>query len=130
MLEDGIPEVEEQMASRLWEAIRQHVDEERSSMATPPFSFIDLGEETSLNLEERKVPQAHNEIAPSYKRKVVPSQPTYGGRSEHDSYIIAAPSLQRPHVLMKENNVLQTILLTPISCTLTLEEPLKRQPHL
>ena len=27
MLEDVIPKVEEQMASKLWEAVRKHVDE-------------------------------------------------------------------------------------------------------
>ena len=45
MLEDGIPEVEEQMASKLWEAVRRHANEERSSTATPPFSFINLNNE-------------------------------------------------------------------------------------
>ena len=31
---------------------------------------------------------------------------------------------------MKEKNVLQSLLSTPISCTLTLEEVFRRQPHL
>ncbi|WP_249872903.1 hypothetical protein, partial [Oceanobacillus saliphilus] len=38
MLEDGTPEVEEGMAKALWEEVREHVDEDRSSAATPPFS--------------------------------------------------------------------------------------------
>ena len=52
-------------------------------MATPPVYIIDLGDETSLNLEERKSLQVANEIALSYKTKIAPSQPTYGGGKEH-----------------------------------------------
>ena len=130
MLEDGIPEVEEQMASKLWEAIRYHVDEERSSMATPPFSFINLNDENSFHWEERKALQENNGIPPTYKSKKAPSHLTYGGRSEHNSYIITAPSLHRPWELLKEKNVLLSLLSMPISCTLTLEEVLRRQPDL
>ena len=96
MLEDGIPEVEEQMASKVWEAVRRHADEERSLMATPPFSFINLDDETSFHWKERKVMQENKEIPLAYRSKKVPSHLTYGGRSEHNSYIIIAPSLHRP----------------------------------
>ena len=130
MLEDGIPEVEEQMASKLWEAVRRHADEEQSSMATPPFSFINLDDETSFHWEERKVMHENKEIPPAYRSKKVPSHLTYGGRSEHNSYIITAPSLHRPGELLKEKNVLRSLLSIPISCTLTLEGVLRRQPHL
>ena len=54
VLEDGIPKVEEQMASKLWEVVKQHAKEERYSMTKPPFSFIDLDDETSLNGEEKR----------------------------------------------------------------------------
>ena len=65
MLEDGIPKVEEQMASKLWEIVRRHANEERSSMATPPFSFINLDDETSFHWKERKVMQENKEISPA-----------------------------------------------------------------
>ena len=102
MLEDGIPKVEEQMASKLWEAIRKHADEERYSTATPPFSFINLNDENSFQWEERKTLYENNEIPPTYQGKKVPSHLTYGGRSKHNSYIIIAPSLHRPHGHVKE----------------------------
>ena len=81
MLKDGIPKVEEEMASKLWEAVRKHADEERSSMATPPFSFINLNDENSFHWEERKALQENNEIPPTYKSKKFPSHLTYGGSS-------------------------------------------------
>ena len=96
MLEDGIPKIEEKMASKLWEAVRRHADEEQSSMTTPPFSFINLDDETSFHWKERKVIQENKEISPAYRSKKVPSHLTYGGRFEHISYIITAPSLHRP----------------------------------
>ena len=101
MIEDGILEVEEQMASKIWEVVRKHANKERYLMATPPFSFINWDGKNSLHWEEREALQENNEIPPTYKSKVAPSHLTYGGRSEHNSYIITTPSLQRQHVLMK-----------------------------
>ena len=108
MLEDKILEVEEQMASKLWEAVRRHVDEERSSTATVPFSFINLNDENSFQWEERKALRENNEIPSTYQGKKVPSHLTYGGRFEHNSYIITVPFLHKPHGIMKEKNVLHS----------------------
>ena len=99
-------------------------------MATPPFSFKKLNDENSFQWEERKALQENNEIPLTNKSNKAPSHLTYGGTSKHCSYIITTPSLHRPHGILKEKNVLHSLLSMPISCTLTLEEVLRRQPHL
>ena len=82
MLEDGIPKVEEQMASKLWEAVRKHADEERSSKATPPFSFINLNDENSFHWEERRYCEKIMRFLPHKKeKKLHPISPTMGGLS-------------------------------------------------
>ena len=51
------------MASKLWEALRQHDYEEQSSMATPPFSWKNFNDKNSLHWGEKKSSQEDNDIS-------------------------------------------------------------------
>ena len=58
------------------------------------------------------------------------SHPTYGLSFEPQPYVNTAPSLQTPHQGMQNFHVLQSLLSTLVSCTISLQELLQVHMHL
>ena len=99
--------VQEELATKLWQAMRENAKRNKSFASTiPPFSFMDLADEMPKNIEEKKHSKASTNLLFSFAQNSSSSHPTYSLQCEPKPYVITALSLQIPQRGMTDSHVL------------------------
>ena len=77
------------MAQEMWEAVKSHVEDNLSSVCTPPFSAMDLINRIHMDEDVET-------IKTELSKKMRETLPSYQGEYEYWSITQRVPSMRRP----------------------------------
>ena len=125
----SVPEVNEEWANQLWEAVK-HTQPGAHSLAEPPIDEIDFDQKT-LELELRsEYGDAGSEKSEDSKAETLKTLPSYQGDYEAKSDIRKLPSVQNKPAAVLDLVNLSALMSAPIKVTLPLADVLKVKPEL
>ena len=123
---DEIPEFKEALANEMWEAVHQHVDEQGSSIHTPPFSVVDFtGKRAAIEDHHSLRDGSQTEWSANSLHRFKARMSTWGKSKNFSETITQAPLGEN-----KEFVSLQTLMSTPVPCMLPLEDLLRAKPEI